>query len=132
MFLSDPGSFGAFIQVVLIDLVLAGDNAVVIGIAAAGLSPHLRRKAIIWGILAATVMRVLLAFCAVYLLAMVGLLLAGGLLLLWVSWKMYLELRETHRALCRSMSGTGGRRGLRPGRFARSVKGLRTRRCPRS
>ena len=93
--MSDPGSFGAFIQVVLIDLVLAGDNAVVIGMAAAGLSPHLRRKAIFWGIIAAAVLRILLALCAVYLLEIVGLLLAGGILLLWVAWKMFEELRAT-------------------------------------
>ncbi len=96
MFFSDPGSFGAFVQVVLIDLVLAGDNAVVIGMAAAGLSPHLRRKAIFWGIIAAALLRVVLALCAVYLLEIVGLLLAGGILLLWVAMKMYQELRETH------------------------------------
>ena len=96
MFFSDPGSFGAFVQVVLIDLVLAGDNAVVIGMAAAGLSPHLRHKAIFWGIVAAAMLRVLLALCAVYLLEIVGLLLAGGILLLWVAWKMYQELRGSH------------------------------------
>ena len=94
MFFHDPGSFGAFFQVVLIDLVLAGDNAVVIGMAAAGLPAALRTKAIIWGILAATVLRILLAISAVYLLDIVGLLLAGGFLLLWVAWKMYQELRE--------------------------------------
>jgi len=96
LFFSDPGSFGAFVQVVLIDLVLAGDNAVVIGMAAAGLPPTLRRKAIFWGIIAAAMLRVLLALCAVYLLEIVGLLLAGGILLLWVAWKMYQELRDTH------------------------------------
>ncbi len=96
MFFSDPGSFGAFVQVVLIDLVLAGDNAVVIGMAAAGLPASLRHKAIFWGIIAAAVLRVLLALCAVYLLEIVGLLLAGGFLLLWVAWKMYQELRDAH------------------------------------
>lgn len=93
-FLTDPGSFGAFVQVVLIDLVLAGDNAVVIGLAAASLEPSLRRKAILFGIIAATVFRIVLALMTTYLLNMVGLLLAGGLLLLWVCWKMWQELRD--------------------------------------
>ena len=84
----------AFFQVIMIDLVLAGDNAVVIGLAAAGLPPELRRKAILIGIVAATVMRIGFALIATQLLAITGLLLAGGLLLLWVCWKMYEELRS--------------------------------------
>ncbi|EJB02622.1 integral membrane protein, YjbE family [Rhizobium leguminosarum bv. trifolii WSM597] len=86
----------ALLQVIAIDLVLAGDNAVVIGLAAAGLEATQRRKAIIVGIAAATVLRILFASVAVYLLAIVGLLLAGGLLLLWVCWKMWRELRAGH------------------------------------
>lgn len=89
----EPGFFTAFLQVIMIDLVLAGDNAIVIGMAAAGLPPDLRRKAIIIGIGAATVMRICFALIATELLAITGLLLAGGLLLLWVCWKMYEELR---------------------------------------
>jgi len=92
---ADPGALGAFFQVVMIDLVLAGDNAVVIGLAAAGLPVKIRRKAILVGILAATLMRVLLAIFAVHVLAIIGLLLAGGILLLWVCWKMWQELRAT-------------------------------------
>ena len=88
-----PDIFSAFLQVVMIDLTLAGDNAVVIGLAAAGLSPEHRRKAILIGILAATVLRIVFASVAVQMLQVVGLLLAGGLLLLWVCWKMYQELR---------------------------------------
>lgn len=91
----DPAAFSAFIQVILIDLVLAGDNAVVIGMAAAGLAPEVRRKAVIVGILAATVFRVVLAVAATQLLSIVGLLFAGGLLLLWVCWKMWQEIRDT-------------------------------------
>ena len=87
--------FGAFVQVVLIDLVLAGDNAVVIGLAAAGLAPELRRKSIIFGILAATVLRIGLAVITTQLLAIVGLLFAGGLLLLWVAFKMWQELHHS-------------------------------------
>jgi YjbE family integral membrane protein len=84
-------SIAAFLQVIMIDLVLAGDNAVVIGLAAAGLPPQQRGRAILVGILAATALRILFA------LFIVGLLLAGGILLLWVSWKMWRELRRpTH------------------------------------
>ena len=82
-------------QVVFIDLVLAGDNAIVIGLAAAGLPADQRNKAILVGIAAATVMRIGFAAITVQLLAIVGLLLAGGLLLLWVCWKMWRELRTT-------------------------------------
>lgn len=81
-------------QVLMIDLVLAGDNAVVVGMAAAGLPADQRRKAIFWGIVAATVMRVGFAAITVQLLSIVGIVLAGGVLLLWVCWKMYRELRE--------------------------------------
>jgi YjbE family integral membrane protein len=88
-----PGSFGAFLQVIVIDLVLAGDNAIVIGMAAAGLPSAMRRKAILIGILAATVLRILFAVIATQLLAFTGLLLAGGFLLLWVCYKMWQELR---------------------------------------
>jgi len=86
--------FTAFLQVIAIDLVLAGDNAIVIGLAAAGLPAHLRRKAILVGIIAATVLRIGFAAVTVQLLAIVGLQLFGGLLLAWVCWKMWSELRE--------------------------------------
>ncbi|RXH18844.1 TerC family protein [Bradyrhizobium guangzhouense] len=84
----------ALLQVVLIDLVLAGDNAVVIGLAAAGLPPDQRRRAIVVGIIAATGLRIVFAGVATQLLQVIGLLLAGGVLLLWVCWKMWRELRE--------------------------------------
>lgn len=84
----------ALLQVVLIDLVLAGDNAVVIGLAAAGLPAEQRRRAIIVGIAAATALRIVFAGVATQLLQVIGLLLAGGVLLLWVCWKMWRELRE--------------------------------------
>src|SRR6516164_9059007 len=84
----------ALLQVVLIDLVLAGDNAVVIGLAAAGLPADQRRRAIIVGIIAATALRILFAGVATQLLQVLGLLLAGGVLLLWVCWNMWRELRE--------------------------------------
>jgi len=81
-------------QVLLIDLVLAGDNAVVVGLAAAGLPSDQRRKAILLGIGAATVLRIFFALVTTQLLAIVGLLFAGGVLLLWVCWKMFRELRQ--------------------------------------
>jgi YjbE family integral membrane protein len=83
----------ALVQVILIDLVLAGDNAVVIGLAAAGLPVEQRGKAILIGVAAATVLRIVFAGMATQLLAIVGLLLAGGILLLWVCWRMWRELR---------------------------------------
>ncbi|MDO9411423.1 MAG: TerC family protein [Pseudolabrys sp.] len=89
-----PEAFAAFLQVMMIDLVLAGDNAVVIGLAAAGLPADQRRKAIIVGIIAATVLRIAFAGVAIQLLQIVGLLFAGGVLLLWVCWKMWRELRS--------------------------------------
>ena len=84
----------ALFQVIQIDLVLAGDNAVVIGLAAAGLPAEQRRPAIIVGIAAATVLRIAFAGVATQLLQVIGLLLAGGVLLLWVCWKMWRELRD--------------------------------------
>jgi YjbE family integral membrane protein len=89
-------ALSALLQVVMIDLVLAGDNAVVIGLAAAGLPQGQRQKAILVGIVAATVLRILLAGLATQLLEIIGLLLAGGILLLWVCWKMWRELRAGH------------------------------------
>jgi YjbE family integral membrane protein len=84
----------AFLQVLMIDLVLAGDNAVVIGLAAAGLPREQQRRAILIGIAAATVLRLIFAAIATQLLQVLGLLLAGGLLLFWVCWKMWRELRS--------------------------------------
>ncbi|MBN9274156.1 MAG: TerC family protein, partial [Mesorhizobium sp.] len=88
--------FSALLQVIAIDLVLAGDNAIVIGMAAAGLPSDQRKKAILIGVLAATALRILFATVTVTLLEIVGLVLAGGILLLWVCWKMWRELRTNH------------------------------------
>ena len=93
----DPTWFFALGQVILIDLVLAGDNAVVIGLAAAGLAPDLRRQAILIGIIAATVLRIAFALVTTQLLSLGGaVLIAGGILLLYVCWKMYRELSVSH------------------------------------
>jgi YjbE family integral membrane protein len=85
-------NLAALLQVIMIDVVLAGDNAVIVGLAASRVAPELRRKVILWGIAGAVALRVVFAALTTYLLAIVGLLLAGGLLLLWVCWKMYWEL----------------------------------------
>jgi YjbE family integral membrane protein len=100
--LISPEALSAFFQVIFIDLVLAGDNAIVIGLAASGLPREQRNRAILVGIIAATVLRIIFASITTWLLAIVGLLVAGGILLLWVCWKMWRELRttaaETHAA----------------------------------
>jgi YjbE family integral membrane protein len=91
----EPDVFTALLQVILIDLVLAGDNAIVIGLAAAGLPAEQRRRAILVGIAVATALRIAFALAATQLLQVLGLLLAGGVLLLWVCWKMWRELRTS-------------------------------------
>jgi len=87
----------ALLQVILIDITLAGDNAVVVGLAVTGLPPHQRRVAVLVGIGAAAGLRIALGAVTLQLLAIVGLVLAGGLLLLWVCWRMYRELRQSRR-----------------------------------
>jgi YjbE family integral membrane protein len=89
-----PEALSALGQVLMIDLVLAGDNAVAVGLAAAALAPEQRKKAILIGLAAAVILRIGFALITVQLLAIIGLLLAGGVLLLWVCWKMWRELRE--------------------------------------
>ena len=88
-------ALSALVQVLLIDIVLAGDNAVAVALAAAGLPAHQRRKVIVSGIALAAVLRVLFALVTVQLLKLPGLLLVGGLLLLWIAWKLAVELRKT-------------------------------------
>ena len=93
---ADPAAAGAaLLQVLMIDLVLAGDNAVAVGLAAGGLPQEQRKKAILYGLVAAVALRIGFALITVQLLAIIGLLLAGGVLLLWVCWKMWREMRET-------------------------------------
>ena len=103
----------ALAQVLVIDLTLAGDNAVVVGLAVLGLPPRERRQAILFGIVAATLIRVALATVALQLLAIVGLTLAGGLLLLWVCWRMVRELRHRPAADDPSLAGRAGPGALR-------------------
>ena len=93
MAFADWGAFGAFVSVVLIDVVLAGDNAIVVGMATALVPREMRRRVMIIGVGAAAVLRILLALVAVDLLAIIGLTLAGGILLLWVVWRLYRDLK---------------------------------------
>src|SRR5438874_2575907 len=92
--ITHPAQFAAFVQVLMIDVMLAGDNAIVVGALAAGLPADQRRKVILIGIAAALVLRIAFALAVTQLLQIVGLVLAGGLLLLWVAWRMYRELRH--------------------------------------
>ena len=89
-----PAAIAAFFQILAIDIVLAGDNAIVVGALAAGLPPADRRKVIMIGVLAALVLRIAFALLVTQLLQIVGLVLAGGVLLLWVAWRMYRELQH--------------------------------------
>ena len=87
-----PTALAAFIQVLMIDIVLAGDNAIVVGALAAGLPAEQRKKVIFIGVIAALVLRVIFALMVTWLLGIVGLVFAGGVLLLWVAWKMYRDI----------------------------------------
>jgi YjbE family integral membrane protein len=105
----------ALFQVIVIDVVLAGDNAIVVGLAASRVAPELRAKVIFWGIAGAVVLRLAFAAVTVQLLAIVGLTLAGGILLLWVCWKMYRELRHAPKpaaAGAQAVSNADGRLGF--------------------
>ncbi len=92
--ISEPAAFAAFLQVLMIDLVLAGDNAIVVGALAAGLPPDQRKKVIMLGVLAALVLRIIFALIVTQLMQIIGLILVGGLLLLWVAWRMWRDLRH--------------------------------------
>ena len=89
-----PAAAAALVEILFIDIVLAGDNAIVVGALAAGLPAEQRRKVILIGVLAALVLRIAFALVVSQLLQIIGLVLAGGILLLWVAWKMYRELRH--------------------------------------
>lgn len=124
--ITEPAAFAAFLQVLMIDLVLAGDNAIVVGALAAGLPPDQRKKVIMLGVLAALVLRIVFALAVSQLLQIVGLILAGGLLLLWVSWKMWRELRAPNDCSPGSDEIVGDERsGMRPAKsFAGAAWGV--------
>ena len=112
--ITEPAAFAAFLQVLMIDLVLAGDNAIVVGALAAGLPADQRRKVILIGVIAALVLRILFALIVTQLLQIVGLILAGGLLLLWVAWKMYRELHHGGESSGSAEVAGDEHSGLRP------------------
>lgn len=89
-------NFGDYFKIIVADIVLSGDNALIIGMAAAGLAPELRKKAILFGMIVAAVLRVVFALIATKLLGIPGLLLVGSLLLFWVCWNLYKEIRQSH------------------------------------
>ncbi|HSR81147.1 MAG TPA: TerC family protein [Hyphomicrobiaceae bacterium] len=97
----------ALINVIVIDVVLAGDNAIIVGLAASRVAPELRQRVIFWGMAGAVILRVAFAAIAQQLLAVVGFTLAGGILLLWVCWKMYRELRRKPHAGPGAATGEG-------------------------
>ncbi|WP_454715273.1 TerC family protein [Caulobacter segnis] len=107
------GPLTALLQVLMIDLVLAGDNAVAVGLAAGGLPPKDRKKVILYGLGAAVVLRISFALITTWLLGVIGLLLAGGFLLLWVCWKMWREMRE-QAAHAEAMAAIDGDPGTEP------------------
>src|SRR5436190_19854785 len=109
-------NFIALVNVIVIDVVLAGDNAIIVGLAASRVAPEIRSRVIFWGMVGAVVLRIAFAAVTVQLLAIVGLTLAGGILLLWVSWKMYRELvRKPHAA--HGDATEGGTTALEPMSF---------------
>lgn len=120
-----PEAIAAFVEILIIDIVLAGDNAIVVGALAAGLPPEQRKRVIMLGVLAALVLRIGFALIVTQLLQIVGLILAGGLLLLWVAWKMWRELRQgTHSPGSEEIIGDE-RSGMRPAKsFASAAWGV--------
>ncbi len=114
--ITEPAALAAFGSVLMIDLVLAGDNAIVVGALAAGLPADQRKKVILIGIGAALVLRIFFALIVTWLMGIVGLIFAGGLLLLWVSWKFWREIRAgAHNSGSAEVSGDEAS-GLRPAR----------------
>jgi len=123
--IGEPGALAAFVQVLMIDLVLAGDNAIVVGALAAGLPAEKRRKVILIGVLAALVLRIIFALLVTQLMQVVGLILVGGLLLLWVAWKMWRDLRgDVHNSGSSEVQGDE-HSGIKPARtFASAAWGV--------
>jgi YjbE family integral membrane protein len=120
--ITEPAAFSAFLQVLMIDLVLAGDNAIVVGALAAGLPPDQRRKVILIGVIAALVLRIAFALVVTQLLQIIGLILVGGLLLLWVAWKMWRELHHSRQSSGSPEVAGDEHSGLRPAKsFAGAV-----------
>jgi YjbE family integral membrane protein len=120
-----PGAVTAFLEILFIDVVLAGDNAIVVGALAAGLPRAQRKKVILIGVIAALVLRIIFALIVSQLLQIVGLVLAGGLLLLWVAWKMYREIGHKDESAGSDEISGDEHSGLRPARsFASAAWGV--------
>jgi YjbE family integral membrane protein len=123
--LINASAFSAFVQILLIDIVLAGDNAIVVGALAAGLPAAQRKKVILIGVAAALVLRIAFALIVSQLLQIVGLVLAGGILLLWVAWKMYRELRHKDESAGSDEVAGDEHSGLKPAKtFASAAWGV--------
>ena len=120
-----PEAIAAFFEILVIDIVLAGDNAIVVGALAAGLPAEQRRKVIMIGVAAALVLRIAFALIVTQLLQIVGLILAGGLLLLWVAWKMWRELHHQGQSAGSPEVHGDEQSGLRPAKsFAGAAWGV--------
>ena len=120
-----PAAITAFLEILAIDIVLAGDNAIVVGALAAGLPSEQRRKVIMIGVLAALVLRIAFALLVTQLLQIVGLVLAGGILLLWVAWRMYREIRHKGESAGSEEIVGDEHSGLRPSKtFASAAWGV--------
>lgn len=120
-----PGAVAAFLEIVFIDVALAGDNAIVVGALAAGLPTEQRKKVILIGIAAALVLRIAFALVVSQLLQIVGLVLAGGILLLWVAWRMYREIRHSGESAGSQEVVGDEHSGLRPAKtFASAALGV--------
>jgi YjbE family integral membrane protein len=120
-----PAAIAALVEILMIDIVLAGDNAIVVGALAAGLPPDQRKKVILIGVLAALVLRIAFALVVSQLLQIVGLILAGGILLLWVAWKMYREIRHKDESAGSDEVAGDEHSGLRPAKtFASAAWGV--------
>ena len=119
--LISAGALTAFLEILMIDIVLAGDNAIVVGALAAGLPAAQRRKVILIGVIAALVLRIIFALVVSQLLQIVGLVLAGGILLLWVAWKMYRELRHKGESAGSAEIAGDEHSGLRPAKSCTSA-----------
>ena len=119
------GAISAFFQILFIDVVLAGDNAIVVGALAAGLPGEQRKKVILIGVAAALVLRIIFALAVSQLMQIVGLVLAGGILLLWVAWKMYREIRHQDESAGSDEISGDEHSGLKPARtFASAAWGV--------
>ena len=123
--LINASAIAALFQILLIDIVLAGDNAIVVGALAAGLPAEQRKKVILIGVLAALVLRIAFALVVSQLLQIVGLVLAGGILLLWVAWRMYRELRHNDESAGSDEVAGDEHSGVKPAKtFASAAWGV--------